>query len=368
MFFSTMMMGAAGAPQVSGDATISVAENTSTSTVLATYTAVGTEPMTFSVTGVDAAAFNINSSGELTFAAVPDFESPTDSGGNNVYDVNVRATNSFGFDEQAVAVTVTNDPTDDISYWTISLDATQDDDPFPGRFAVIGTTAFWAEEHLSSGNGDFEIHKATLSGNGAQTATYSSNTIASITNFNRTSWNNPKAMVNRNGSLFLALEYQSNNQYTAFVNTSSLSLSSTGAVSTSANHDNGTYAAIGSTMYGTDNTNNGVDFYNAGSDGRSAGSLAGSASVSPRPTGGGATIGSKIYFIEASNTQKLTVFNTSNFSHSAQLTLNNWPGTLTTRHNIGVGTDGTSLYVARSSSNHQTLEIAKFDTNGNPAP
>lgn len=347
----------------SGATSITVQENSAAAAaVLSTYTATGTLPITWSLTGADSNDFNINSSGELTFSSPADYETQTS------HAINAVATNQFGSDARAVSVTVTNDPTDDPNWWTISLDTTQDDDPFPGRFAVIGTTAFWAEEHLSSGNGDFEIHKATLSGNGAQTATYSSNTIATITNLNRTSWNMPKAMVNRNGTLFLALEYQSNNQYTAFVNTSTLTFSSTGAVSASANHGNHNYAAIGSTMYGTDNTNNGVDFYNAGGFGRSAGTLVGSASVSPRPTGGGATLGSKFYFIEDGNTQKLTVFNTSNFSHSGQLTLNNWPGTLTSRHNIGVGTDGTSLYIARSSSNHQTLEIAKYDTNGNPAP
>ncbi len=46
----------------------------------------------YSITGgADAAKFNINSStGDLTFAAAPDFESPTDVGGNNIYDVTVQ--------------------------------------------------------------------------------------------------------------------------------------------------------------------------------------------------------------------------------------------------------------------------------------
>ena len=38
----------------------------------------------------------------------PDFETPTDSGTNNVYDVIVRASNSVGTDDQTIAVTVTN--------------------------------------------------------------------------------------------------------------------------------------------------------------------------------------------------------------------------------------------------------------------
>jgi uncharacterized protein YjiK len=61
--------------------------------------------------GADAARFAINSSsGVLTFVSPPDFENPTDVGGNNVYDVVVRASDGSLFDEQAIAVTVTDVP------------------------------------------------------------------------------------------------------------------------------------------------------------------------------------------------------------------------------------------------------------------
>ena len=43
--------------------------------------------------GADAAKFTINAStGVLGFVAAPDFEAPTDAGGNNVYDVTVQVT------------------------------------------------------------------------------------------------------------------------------------------------------------------------------------------------------------------------------------------------------------------------------------
>ena len=42
--------------------------------------------------GVDSARFSITSAGVLTFNSAPDFESPADSGGNNVYDIVVTAT------------------------------------------------------------------------------------------------------------------------------------------------------------------------------------------------------------------------------------------------------------------------------------
>ena len=88
-------------------ASVSIAEN---STAVTTVTASGTTPLTFSlVGGADQAKFTINSTtGVLTFASAPDFETPTDSGANNVYDVTVRVSNSSGTDDQAIAVTVTD--------------------------------------------------------------------------------------------------------------------------------------------------------------------------------------------------------------------------------------------------------------------
>ncbi len=53
--------------------------------------------------------FTINATtGVLTFIGAPDFETPGDAGGNNIYDVVVRATSTGGTDDQAIAVTVTN--------------------------------------------------------------------------------------------------------------------------------------------------------------------------------------------------------------------------------------------------------------------
>ena len=46
--------------------------------------------------------------GALTFIAAPDYENPTDAGGNNVYDVTVQVSDGTLTDTQAIAVTVTN--------------------------------------------------------------------------------------------------------------------------------------------------------------------------------------------------------------------------------------------------------------------
>ena len=67
--------------------------------------------LTYSIAGgADANLFTINAAtGALTFVAAPDFEAPSDAGGNNVYDLIVKASDTLGlFDTQAIAVTVKN--------------------------------------------------------------------------------------------------------------------------------------------------------------------------------------------------------------------------------------------------------------------
>ena len=114
------------APSVSGAASIDHAEN---GTVLdidaetgnvqaADYTAtdedVDDDPaeLTWLLSGADASKFDITTTGDrrtLSFKEAPDYESPGDSGRNNVYDVTVKVTDSKGnSDEQDVTVKVTN--------------------------------------------------------------------------------------------------------------------------------------------------------------------------------------------------------------------------------------------------------------------
>ena len=64
------------------------------------------------MSGADASKFDITTTGAtrtLSFEANPDYESPGDSGRNNVYEVIVKVTDSKGnSDEQEVTVKVTN--------------------------------------------------------------------------------------------------------------------------------------------------------------------------------------------------------------------------------------------------------------------
>ncbi|MEZ4861110.1 MAG: choice-of-anchor D domain-containing protein [Caldilineaceae bacterium] len=99
------------APTITSGGSVSIPENT---TVVTTVTASGTAPITYSIVGgADVALFTIDpNTGALSFITAPDFENPANSGGDNVYDVTVRASNSAGTDDQAIAVTVTDVPGD----------------------------------------------------------------------------------------------------------------------------------------------------------------------------------------------------------------------------------------------------------------
>lgn len=92
-------------------ASVSIAENTSAvTTVVATDPDAG-QSLGYSIAGgADAALFTINAvTGAVAFITAPDFETPTDAGTNNIYDLNVQVSDgNGGIDTQAIAVTVQN--------------------------------------------------------------------------------------------------------------------------------------------------------------------------------------------------------------------------------------------------------------------
>jgi hypothetical protein len=95
-----------------GGATAGVvlAENTqAVGTVSATDPDAGAV-LTYSILGgADAARFRINDqTGALDFVSPPDFESPTDAGQNNIYEVVVQVSDGRLTDSQTINVTVTN--------------------------------------------------------------------------------------------------------------------------------------------------------------------------------------------------------------------------------------------------------------------
>ncbi len=95
------------------DAFISIPENTTpVTTVTATDPNTG-QTLTFSISGgVDAAHFDINpATGALVFKTPPDFEAPTDTGKDNVYEVTVQVCDPLNAcDTQNINVAVTDVP------------------------------------------------------------------------------------------------------------------------------------------------------------------------------------------------------------------------------------------------------------------
>ena len=108
-------------PDIAFTAAVGVTANDSALTVdenfdgtLATFS--GSDPenapgltYTWSLAGTDAGDFAISETGVLSFASAPDYERPADSGGNNVYDIIVRALDSSG-KAGSIALTVTVSP------------------------------------------------------------------------------------------------------------------------------------------------------------------------------------------------------------------------------------------------------------------
>jgi|GEM_PF-2573877 len=89
-------------------AAYAVDENTTAVATIAATDQDATSTVTFAIAGgADAALFDIDANtGELTFKAAPNFESPGDANGDNKYEVTVAASDGTLQDTQAVTVTV----------------------------------------------------------------------------------------------------------------------------------------------------------------------------------------------------------------------------------------------------------------------
>src|SRR5882672_1054539 len=91
-------------------ASVSIAGNATTAATIRAPEPDAGSTLTHSIVGgADAAWFTVkSSSGALSFVPAPDYEKPTDAGGNNVYDVTVQISDGALTDTQAIAVTVNN--------------------------------------------------------------------------------------------------------------------------------------------------------------------------------------------------------------------------------------------------------------------
>ena len=97
------------APTITSGGAFSVPENSSAVTTV-TATDAEPNPLTYSIaSGADADKFSIDSAtGILTFVSAPDFESPTDVGADNVYNLTVVVSDGLLTATKDLAVTVTD--------------------------------------------------------------------------------------------------------------------------------------------------------------------------------------------------------------------------------------------------------------------
>ena len=97
-------------PVFTSASAFSVTEN---ALIAASVTATDTDPIVYGIAGgADASAFSIDAStGVLSFVFAPNYEAPADSNGDNVYEIQLSATDTEGqVGTQTVQVTITDDP------------------------------------------------------------------------------------------------------------------------------------------------------------------------------------------------------------------------------------------------------------------
>ena len=126
------------APSFTSSSSFSAAENIATSTTAATIKVSESATVTIS-SGADASLFTISNSDTVTalikFKVSPNYESPSDIGGNNVYDLVLTATDpSNNAGTQTITITVT-DVVDTSSFNSFSLSST------PAYRTVVTITA-----------------------------------------------------------------------------------------------------------------------------------------------------------------------------------------------------------------------------------
>ena len=93
---------------------ISVEENQISAFTISASDSDG-DTLTYSLSGTDSALMSVSSSGVVTFNSAPDFENPSDSNSDNVYEVTATVSDGSLTDSESFMVTVTNDTSDDVT-------------------------------------------------------------------------------------------------------------------------------------------------------------------------------------------------------------------------------------------------------------
>ena len=141
-------------------ASISVSENSSFVTTVGASDSDTTNTITYSIVGgADAALFTIDPyTGVLSFVAQPDAENPGDQGGNNIYNVIVRASdNDNGYDDQSFVIAINDVDEFDVSPVVDNNAAANQVDENAATGTVVGVTAFASDADATTNTVSYSL-------------------------------------------------------------------------------------------------------------------------------------------------------------------------------------------------------------------
>mgnify|MGYP000846254183 FL=1 len=82
------------------------------STISVIASDVDSSSLSYTLSGADASKFIVSSSGVLSFVSGPDYEAPSDSGVNNIYNVSVEVSDGTNSSSVSLVITVSDDTSD----------------------------------------------------------------------------------------------------------------------------------------------------------------------------------------------------------------------------------------------------------------
>ena len=100
------------APSFSIASAQSYVENSGATISVAANDPDASSSLTYTLSGTDASKFTISSSGVLSFSSAPDYEAPSDSGSNNIFNLTVAVSDGVNSSSVALVISLTDDTSD----------------------------------------------------------------------------------------------------------------------------------------------------------------------------------------------------------------------------------------------------------------
>ena len=100
------------APSFSIASAQSYVENSGATISVAANDPDASSSLTYTLSGTDASKFTISSSGVLSFSSAPDYEAPSDSGSNNIFNVSIAVSDGVNSSSVALVISLTDDTSD----------------------------------------------------------------------------------------------------------------------------------------------------------------------------------------------------------------------------------------------------------------